>query len=121
MHPCHALSRLTFGVLLRRAECSANEQVNLPFEDPLLSVLLTKLGPRLDGKLAVEEDWTLTTAATAGADGEEGPQRSDPGSGTGEKLVNAKAWTVNFHDLELIKPIGEGSFGRVSAPGCQPG
>jgi hypothetical protein len=45
----------------------------------------------------------------SGGSGGSGPLRS-PGSG-----VSVEPWVMSFSDLTIIRPIGEGSFGRVSA------
>jgi hypothetical protein len=45
------------------------------------------------------------------------PQPSGALSGAGSGGVDARSWGVAFGDVTIIKPIGEGSFGRVSL-GC---
>lgn len=38
-------------------------------------------------------------------------------SSTGSLGLDLKAWQVEFGDLELVRLVGEGSYGRVSRVG----
>ncbi len=45
----------------------------------------------------------------------ENESATTPRAGSGVRFgLDVKTWMIDFKDLELVKQIGEGSFGRVS-------
>ncbi|KAL4448214.1 hypothetical protein ABPG75_005433 [Micractinium tetrahymenae] len=83
-------------------------------DDPILSYIHSKM-PGLTATAGSQGSGL--GPSTAGGSGEVGVVRR-----TSTMAVDARSWEVMFDEIEIIRPIGEGSFGRVEMPCCnEPG
>ena len=113
---CHCSS---FRVLFtsRLLCCSAQAAAKPLLDDPLVTVLLSKMAAERVARSSSgsASSGAVNPGAPGGAAGSSGSKTSAPSATPSGPLaaVNAKAWAVNFTDLQLERQIGEGSFGKV--------